>query len=110
METTIYNFYTSLYIPDIPKFAFHLPYVHILGTNHCGEMQRTAFKQCELFQDVLYCRNYAQGVVASFAHQIQSEYYGGNIGYESVFELIYHNYSFFKFDVDQIYPIAVNNV
>ena len=52
--------------------------MRILGTNHCGELQRTAFKQRELFQDVLCCREYAERVVAIFANQIQSEYYGGN--------------------------------
>ena len=28
---------------------------------------------------MLCCRDYAERVVASFSHQIQSEYYGGNI-------------------------------
>ena len=42
-------------------------------------MKRTAFKRRELFQEVLCCRVYAERVVASFANQIQSEYYGGNI-------------------------------
>ena len=51
METTIYDFHTSFYIPAIQKLAFHLPHVRILGTNQCGEMRRTAFKQRELFQD-----------------------------------------------------------
>ena len=78
METTISDFSTSLYIPAIPKLAFHLPHVRILGTNHCGELRRTAFKRRELFQDVLCRRDYADRVVASFANQIQSEYYGGN--------------------------------
>ena len=27
METTIYNFHTSLYIPEIQKFLFHIPHV-----------------------------------------------------------------------------------
>ena len=53
--------------------------MHILGTNHCGEMLRTAFKRRELFQDLLCRRDYAERVVTSFAHQIQSEYYGVNI-------------------------------
>ena len=44
METTISDFHTIFYIPAIQKFAFHLPHVIILGTNHCGEMRRTAFK------------------------------------------------------------------
>ena len=73
METTISGFCTSFYIPAVQKLAFHLPHVRILGTNHCGELQHTAFKQRELFQDVLCCRYCAERVVASFANQIQSE-------------------------------------
>ena len=41
-------------------------------------MRCTAFKRRELIQDVLCCLDYAERVVASFANQIQSEYYGGN--------------------------------
>ena len=52
--------------------------MRILGTNHCGELRRTAFKRRELFQYVLYRRYYAERVVESFSNQIQSEYYGGN--------------------------------
>ena len=52
--------------------------MRILRTNHCGELRQTAFKQRALFQDVLCCRDYAERVLASFANQIQSEYYGGN--------------------------------
>ena len=78
MEITIYDFHTSFYIPDIQHLVFHLPHVHILGTNHCYEMQRTAFKRHELFQDVLCRCDYSERVVARFANQIQSEYYGGN--------------------------------
>ena len=70
METTISDFHASFYIPSIQKLAFHLPHVCILVTNHCGAMQRTAFKRRELFQDVLCRRDYAERVVASFAHQI----------------------------------------
>ena len=73
MEKKIYYFHTSFYITSIQNLAFHLPHVRILGTNHCGEMRRTAFKRCELFQDVLCRRDYAERVVASFANQIQSE-------------------------------------
>ena len=72
MKTKNSDFHTSFYIPAIHKLAFRLPHVRILGTNHCGEMQRTAFKQRELFQDVLCRRDYAERVVASFANQIQS--------------------------------------
>ena len=42
-------------------------------------MRQTAFKRRELFQDVIFRRDYAERVVASFANQIQSEYYGVNI-------------------------------
>ena len=66
------NFHTSFYIPAIQRLAFHLPHVHIFGTNHCGEMRHTAFKQRELFQDVLCRCDYAERVVADFANQIQS--------------------------------------
>ena len=79
METTVFDFHTSFYIPAIQKLAFHLPHVRILGTNHCGEIRRTAFKRCESFQDVLCRRDYDKRLVERFADQIQSEYYGGNI-------------------------------
>ena len=73
METTISEFHTSFYIPGIQKLYFHLPYVRILGTNHCGEMRRTAFKRCESFQDVQNRRDYSERVVTRFANKIQSE-------------------------------------
>ena len=79
METTISDFHTSFYITSIQKLSFHLPHVLILGTNHCCEMRHTAYNWRELFQDGLCCRDYDERVVASFSHQIQSEYYGGNI-------------------------------
>ena len=78
IETTIYNFHTSFFIPEIQKLTFHIPHVKILNTNHCGDSRRTAFKRRKSFQYVLCRRDYAKRVVASFAHQIQSEYYGGN--------------------------------
>ena len=78
METTISDFYTSFCIPAIQKLDFHLPHVRIIDTNHCGEMQCTAFKRRELFQDVLFSHDYDERVVTRFANQIQSEYYGRN--------------------------------
>ena len=71
METTISTFHTSFYISEIHKLAFHIPYVQILGTNHCGDSRQTAFKHRESFQDVLCRRDYSEKVVASFAYQIQ---------------------------------------
>ena len=78
METTISDIHTSFYIPAIQKLAFCLPYLRILGANHCGAMRHTAFKRHELFQDVLCRCEYAYRVFSSFAHQIQSKYYGVN--------------------------------
>ena len=49
METNIYGFRTSFYIPAIQTLASHLPHMRILDINHCGEMRRTAFKWRELF-------------------------------------------------------------
>ena len=72
METTISNFRTSFFIPEIHKLAFHIPRVQILGKNHCVESCRTVFKRRELFQDLLCFRDYAERVVASFSNQIQS--------------------------------------
>ena len=57
----------------------HITHVKILGTNQCGYYFQTAFKRRESFQDVLCCRYYYEMAVAGFPHQIQSEYYGGNI-------------------------------
>ena len=72
-------FNCSFYIPAIQKLYFQLPHVHILSTNHCGDLRHTAFKLHELFQYILCFRDYSERVVAIFAHQIQLEYYGGNI-------------------------------
>ena len=72
IETTIYDFHTSFYIPSIQKLAFHLPHVRIFGTNHCGAMRRTSFKQRELFYDVLCRRDYTERVVASLAQKLKS--------------------------------------
>ena len=79
METNISNFYTSFYIPEIQKLAFHIPHVQILGTNNCGDSHQTPFKRRKWFQDVLCLHGYAERVVASFSHQLQAGYYGGNI-------------------------------
>ena len=72
METTISDFNTSFYITAIQKLASRLPHVRILGTNHCGEMRRTAFKGRESFQYFLFRRDYYERAVSSFANKIQS--------------------------------------
>ena len=71
MKTTISNFHTSLYIPEIQKLVFHIPHVQILGKNHCGDSRQTKFKFRESIEDVFCCRYYAERTVAIFSHQIQ---------------------------------------
>ena len=78
MEKSIADSHTSFYIPEIQKLSFIRPHVRILGTNHCGNTRHKAFKRRSANQDVLCCSDYSERVVASFAHQIQSEYYGVN--------------------------------
>ena len=51
----------------------------ILCTSHCVESRENVFKCCASIQDVIYLRDYAERVVASFINQIKQEYYGGNI-------------------------------
>ena len=69
-ETTVSDLHTSFYITAIQNLASRLPHVRILSTNHCGTMRHTAFKRCELFQDVLCRRDSAGREVSSFANQI----------------------------------------
>ena len=71
---------------------FNLPNVHIFDTNHGGDALRTAFKRRKKLQDMLCRRDYAERVVASFAHKIQSEYYGGN-RYLSIEGIEFKNFS-----------------
>ena len=75
IETKISNFHKSFYIPEIQKLEFNIPHVQIMGTNHCCESSRTAFKRRKSFQYGICHRDYADRVVTTFPHQIKSEYY-----------------------------------
>ena len=44
MDISTADFNTSFYIPEIKKLEFHLPHVRVLGTNHCSNTLREAFK------------------------------------------------------------------
>ena len=55
-------------------------------------MQRTAFKRRALFQYIICRRDYAERVVARFANQIKSEYYGRN-RYVSIEGIALENFS-----------------
>ena len=74
METIISNFHThtSFYISAIQKLVFHIPHVQILGTIHCGDSCLNVFKLRKSYQDMLYCRDYAERVVSIFSNQIHS--------------------------------------
>ena len=71
METTISDFHTRFYIPSIQQLAFQPPHLCIIGTNHCGKIQRTSFKRRELFQDSLCRPHYAKRLFERFSNQIQ---------------------------------------
>ena len=73
METYIDDFHTSFYIPKIQKLEFHFPHERILDTNHCGNTRSKALKYLSTKQNVLCRFDYADRVVASFAHQMKSE-------------------------------------
>ena len=78
MESSIVDFHQDLYIPEIQKLSFHLPYVRILVTHHCGNTRQEVFNCCSYFHDVLWHWYYEDCVVDSISHQIQSEYHGDN--------------------------------
>ena len=67
------GFRQDFYIPEIQKLALHLLHLRILETLHCGNTHREAFKIRSDFRDVLYRRDYAERVVATFSHQVQYE-------------------------------------
>ena len=79
LETSLTEFHGKLYIPPIQKLAFYFPRVNIIGTHHYRKELLDALKLQDKLHDVLFWCGYAEWVVYSFAHQIQSEYYGGNI-------------------------------
>ena len=78
-DISFFEFHQNLYIPEIHKLALNLPHVQIIVNNHCGNKHQDAFTHREYWQDVLCRSNYPESLVSSFAHQIQYEYYGGNI-------------------------------
>ena len=92
METSIADFHTSLYIPEIKKLEFHLPHVSILGTNFCGNIRHEAFTRCIENQYVLCCSVYYDRLIASFSHKIQSKYYVGDLSV-SIEEIELENFS-----------------
>ena len=59
-ECNIADFHKNFYKPTTQKLAFHLPYVRILGTNHCGKMRKEAFKERQDRKDVITRCDYAE--------------------------------------------------
>ena len=78
MDSSIVDFNQDFYITAIRKLVLYLSHVRIFGTHHCGNKRQEAFKRRPYFQDMLCRSDYEKRVVASFEHQIKSEYYGGN--------------------------------
>ena len=78
MDTSIADFFTSFYIPEIQKIAFHLPHMLILGTHYYSNTFREAFKCCRVFKNVLCSHDYSNRLVSSFSRPIQFEYYDRN--------------------------------
>ena len=60
------------------EVALHWPQVNIIGTHNCDNTCQEAVKLHSDYQNVLCHQDYAERVVAIFAYQIQSGYYGGN--------------------------------
>ena len=73
IEKSIADLHTSFYIPLIQQLLFHLPHVSILGTDHWGKSLHEAFKCRRAYKDLFCGRGYADIMVASFEHEIQSE-------------------------------------
>ena len=78
-ETSIVDFRQCFYIAAIKKFSFQLPHAHILRTQNCGNTHWKSVNVCSAYHYVLWHQDYAEHSEASFSHQIQYEYYGGNI-------------------------------
>ena len=74
LKTSIIEFHKKYYIPAIQNWYF----IYIPWTHHYGKECHKEFKRRGNLHDVLFHRDYAEWVVSSFAHQIQSKYYGGN--------------------------------
>ena len=56
---------------EIKNLAYHFPHVDILGTHQCGKESRELFYHIGPFQDLKFCRDYAEHSIASFTNQIQ---------------------------------------
>ena len=74
IDTSIADFHTSFYITGIQNIVFLLPHVRILGNNNCGNTFLKSFKRHRANQDMLFRPDYAEIMVASFSHQIHSDY------------------------------------
>ena len=68
-----------------------MPHVRILDTLHCGKEHYKAFKCQGLFQYLLQQIDYVEHMLACFANQIFSEYYGDN-WYVSVEVIVLEKY------------------
>ena len=92
LETSISEFHEKYYTPAFQKLVYHFTHVHIFGTHHCGKECHESFKRCRKQHGVLWWSDYKDRIVSIFAHQIKSEYYGGNC-YVSIGGIAVDNFS-----------------
>ena len=78
LENLISEFHDKYYTPAIQKLGFHFPHVIILGTHNCSKERRETLKRMIKQHDILCQSDYAERILSSFDHQIQSEYSDGN--------------------------------
>ena len=64
MDISIDAFQTSFFITSIKKLTFQLPHIRIIGTSHCGNTHREAFKILCAKKYVLCRRDYIEIVVS----------------------------------------------
>ena len=60
------------------KLATHLLHLRILGHLHCGFIRHKALKSCGLFIYAMSRHDFEERLIAIFANQIQSDYFGSN--------------------------------
>ena len=60
METPISKFHERFYIPAMKNLAYHLPYLRIFGTNHCGKETQREFHNRDSYEYVKHQCDYAE--------------------------------------------------
>jgi hypothetical protein len=72
------GFHENHYYPAITKLAYNLSHVQVLGKNNVGKTRKEAQERRISKKDIKCRHDYAERFGASFAEQIQSEFYSTN--------------------------------